>query len=230
MASASSYAENARKKIGQHLVKEMGYSKLTPKKYYRLGEDILSYVYLERAYLTYVEIGIVPLYIPDAPSVLNGIRLQNCALSEDCSPVQANLWAESVIRTLTQGALAFMEEWAFKEAEKLMKYARAVMKTGLYRLMPFMCEWMLDRMFGEKAGFEYRRVPGAPRFAADMLRCPYVDTCAKYGCPELAQFSCRADDITYGNLHPKLVWGRTQTMGTGGSCCDFRLYIREKQK
>lgn len=125
-------------------------------------------------------------------------------------------------------ALAFMDKWAFIETEKMMKYARALMKLGLYRLMPAMCSWMLDRIFGEAAGFRYRRVPDAPGFAADMLRCPYVDACARYGCPELAQFSCRADDITYGALHPRLIWARTQTLGTGGSCCDFHLYVKEK--
>lgn len=124
-------------------------------------------------------------------------------------------------------ALAFFDQWAFIEAEKMMKYARALMKLGLYRLMPALCEWLLPRMFGHAAGFDYRRVPGAPTFAADMTRCPYVETCAKYGVPELAQISCRADDITYGNLHPHLIWARTQTLGTGGSCCDFRLYVKK---
>ena len=127
-------------------------------------------------------------------------------------------------------ALAFFDQWAFIEAEKMMKYARALMKLGLYRLMPAMCEWLLPRMFGHDAGFDYRRIPGAPKFAADMTRCPYVETCSRYGVPELAQFSCRADDITYGNLHPRLVWARTQTLGTGGSCCDFRLYVKEAEK
>ncbi len=127
-------------------------------------------------------------------------------------------------------ALLFMEKWAFIEAEKMMKYARAVMKLGVYRLMPALCENMLDKMFGENAGFAYRRVPDAPCFAADMTRCPYVDTCKKYGCPELCQFACKADDVTYGNLHPKLIWGRTQTLGMGGSCCDFRLYVDKNKK
>ena len=126
-----------------------------------------------------------------------------------------------------EAALAFFDQWAFIGAEKMMRFVRSLMKLGLYRLMPAMCEWMLPRRFGHSAGFDYRRVPGAPKFAADMTRCPYVETCAKYGVPELAQFSCRADDITYGNLHPRLVWSRTQTLGTGGSCCDFRLYVKE---
>lgn len=126
-------------------------------------------------------------------------------------------------------ALAFMETWAFVEVEKLMRLARGVMKLGLYRLMPAACGWMLDRMFGRDAGFDYRLVPDAPLFAVDMTRCPYVDACRRYGCPELAQFACRADDVTYGTLHPNLVWGRTQTLGMGGECCDFRLYLKEEQ-
>ncbi|MBQ7851208.1 MAG: L-2-amino-thiazoline-4-carboxylic acid hydrolase [Clostridia bacterium] len=127
-----------------------------------------------------------------------------------------------------EAALAFFDQWAFIEAEKMMKLVRPLMKAGLYRLMPSVCEWLLPRMFGRSAGFDYRRVPDAPAFAADMTRCPYVETCAKYGVPELAQISCKADDITYGNLHPRLVWARTQTLGTGGSCCDFRLYVKEE--
>lgn len=48
----------------------------------------------------------------------------------------------------------------------------------------------------------------------------------KYGCPELTQFFCKSDDICYGNLHPKLVWARTKTLGMGGDCCDFKLYMK----
>lgn len=128
-----------------------------------------------------------------------------------------------------EGALAFVEKWAFIETEKMMKYVLPLMKLRLYRLIPSMCEWMLDRMFGEAAGFKYRRVPDAPKFAVDMLHCPYLDTCKKYGCPELTEFSCRADDVTYGKMHPKLIWARTQTLANGGSCCDFRLYVRQNK-
>lgn len=128
----------------------------------------------------------------------------------------------------TQAALDFMEQWAFTEMKKMIPAAQLLMKLGLYRLMPTLCGWMLDRMFGRAAGFDYRLVPDAPKFAADMTRCPYVETCVRYGVPEVTQFACRADDITYGSLHPRLVWARTQTLGMGGSCCDFRLYLKEK--
>lgn len=130
-----------------------------------------------------------------------------------------------------EAALAFFEKHAFTELTGMIGRIRPFMKLGLYRLVPVICEPMLDKLFGRAAGFDYRRVPDAPPFAVDMLRCPYVDTCARYGCPELTRFACEADDITYGSLHPKLVWQRTQTLGKGGSCCDFRLYIdKEKRK
>lgn len=126
-----------------------------------------------------------------------------------------------------EAALDFVGKWAFLEVEKLVPLAQKLMRLGLYRKMPNLCERMLHTMFGSDAGFASREVPGAKKFARDMTRCPYVDTCEKYGCPELTQFACKSDDITYGNLHPKLVWARTQTLGTGGSCCDFRLYLKE---
>lgn len=125
-------------------------------------------------------------------------------------------------------ALDFVGKWAFVEVEKMIPIAQAVMKLGLYRKMPDICEVLLHKMFGEDAGFESQEVPGAKKFARDMTLCPYHETCKKYGCPELTQFACKADDLTYGDLHPKLVWGRTQTLGMGGECCDFRLYLKEE--
>ena len=87
---------------------------------------------------------------------------------------------------------------------------------------------MLDSMFGEKAGFQYCEKEIRNGFAVDMLVCPYVVTCKKYGCPELVQFFCKSDDITYGNMHSKLIWGRTKTLGMGADCCDFKLTIKEE--
>ena len=109
-------------------------------------------------------------------------------------------------------SVAFFEKWALTKIEKMVPAVQSVMKLGLYRKMPDICDNMLDKLFGKEAGFESREVKDAPKFA----------------CPEITQFFCKSDDVTYGNLHPKLVWGRTQTLGTGGECCDFRLYIKEE--
>ena len=53
-----------------------------------------------------------------------------------------------------------------------------------------------------------------PIWRIDITKCPYHDTCARYGCPEL----CDSDDISYAGLHPRLVWHRTKTLGRGGGC------------
>lgn len=124
-------------------------------------------------------------------------------------------------------SVVFFEKWALTKIEKMVPAVQSVMKLGLYRKMPDICDNMLDKLFGKEAGFESREVKDAPKFARDMTVCPYYETCKKYGCPEITQFFCKPDDVIYGNLHPKLVWGRTQTLGMGGECCDFRLYIKE---
>lgn len=127
-------------------------------------------------------------------------------------------------------AVAFFERWAFTEVTKMVPFARFVMRLGLYRKMPDLGKWMLQRIFNEDAGFSSRSVPNGRNFSVDITTCPYVEACTRYGCPELTRFACEADDITYGNLHPKLLWARTQTLGKGGTCCDFRLHLNEKRK
>ncbi len=125
-------------------------------------------------------------------------------------------------------ALALFEKWCFLKIEKMAKWIPIVMKIpGLYKKMPALMRSMLDKLFGRAAGFDYEDVKQENGFAVNMIICPYVETCKKYGCPELAQFFCKSDDICYGNMHPKLVWGRMKTLGMGGDCCDFKLTIRK---
>ncbi|MBQ5312914.1 MAG: L-2-amino-thiazoline-4-carboxylic acid hydrolase [Oscillospiraceae bacterium] len=119
----------------------------------------------------------------------------------------------------------------FVKIEKMAKIIPVVMRIpGLHKKTPAIMNKMLDSMFGSNNGFRYERVDIANGFAANMLVCPYVETCKKYNCPELAQFFCKSDDICYGNMHPKLIWGRTQTLGCGGDCCDFSLYLKDEEK
>ena len=83
-------------------------------------------------------------------------------------------------------------------------------------------------------------IQGLPRFTAfdlkelqvgngiwrvDMVKCPYHDTCAEYGYPELCRCFCDSDDISYAGLHPKLIWERSMTLGRGDDRCDFCMKI-----
>lgn len=79
---------------------------------------------------------------------------------------------------------------------------------------------------GEQGGFIFRTVEDSEqRVEYHVLRCPYCTYCEKYGCSELVPVFCECDDITFGNIHPNLIWGRTKTLGRGQDLCDFRFDI-----
>lgn len=125
-------------------------------------------------------------------------------------------------------ALMLFEKWCFKKIESMAKIIPRLLRIpGLYKTIPSFMKKMLRTKFGPAAGFEFIEKECEKGFAADMIKCPYVEACKKYNCPELAQFFCKADDLCYGNMHPKLIWDRKKTLGTGGDCCDFKLYIRQ---
>lgn len=86
------------------------------------------------------------------------------------------------------------------------------------------------KSFGEDAGFTYAFPESRGNEARfNIVRCPYYETCRRYGCPEITRAFCDGDDAGYGHLHPDLFWGRTKTIGRGGDCCDFLLAYRGKK-
>ena len=120
----------------------------------------------------------------------------------------------------------YVEAYALSARKMLVGLLRL---PGLYRLIPGISARMVHKIFGEAAGVaanEYRTAGGVMRI--DMVKCPYHETCVRYGCPELCACFCDSDDIAYDNMHPKLLWHRTKTLGRGGDCCDFELRVKGK--
>lgn len=62
------------------------------------------------------------------------------------------------------------------------------------------------------------------RIAFDIKRCFYLNTLIRYGVPELTTVFCAADEAMAELFPPSVCFQRTQTLGRGGSCCDFRYY------
>ena len=118
-----------------------------------------------------------------------------------------------------------MEERAWKLRKGILGLLRI---PGLWRRVPGLFARGTRKFFGSAAGFAAREleVTGAV-WRIDMTKCPYHDACVRYGCPELCPCFCDSDDITYGDLHPRLLWHRTETLGRGGGRCDFCLKIKE---
>ena len=98
---------------------------------------------------------------------------------------------------------------------------------GLYRLVPGVFVKSTRSVFGPAAGFVPKELQtGNGVWRVDMMKCPYHDTCAEYGCPELCRCFCDSDDISYAGLHPKLIWERSMTLGRGNDRCDFCMKVR----
>ena len=126
-------------------------------------------------------------------------------------------------------ALHFVDEAFAVYSEGGAKAIRMLLKIPkLYKTMPALWRSFVPKMFGEDAGFRSKFYDmGKNRVKFDMQVCPYAKTCEKYGCPELTQVFCHTDDICYGNMHPKLIWNRTKTIGRGADCCDFDIIVKK---
>ncbi len=143
-------------------------------------------------------------------------------------PAIAVFWAMLEENIEKEAAAELLNNFYERQSEPTGAAIRGILRIPvLYRFVPRFFAIMTKNAFGESAGFRARWLctdKNEMRF--DMLVCPYQDICVRYGCPEIVRGFCRADDICYGNMHPKLHWGRTKTLGLGGDCCDFRLTVR----
>ena len=145
------------------------------------------------------------------------------------SQILPGIAAYQVLQTVLprEEALATLHGYVEERAWKLRKGILGLMRIpGLWRRVPGLFARGTRKFFGSAAGFAAREleVTGAV-WRIDMTKCPYHDACVRYGCPELC--FCDSDDITYGDLHPRLLWRRTETLGRGGGRCDFCLKIKE---
>ena len=127
-------------------------------------------------------------------------------------------------------ALETVHSYIEQRAQKMKKMILLLMRIpGLYRRVPGIFCKETPKLFGTAAGFAATEIQTAGGvWRIDMTRCPYHDTCVRYGCPELCHCFCDSDDITYDGMHPRLIWRRTKTLGRGGDCCDFSLKLAEK--
>lgn len=103
------------------------------------------------------------------------------------------------------------------------KYAKILKIPGIKGIFMRVFSRGVKKGFGVEAGFSHEFITDSgSELAFNVTKCPYQDYCEKYGCSEIVPVFCKNDEYAYGNL-PGIQFIRTQTLGTGGSCCDFRL-------
>ena len=114
-------------------------------------------------------------------------------------------------------------------AKRVPFFQRAIKTFGLARKFPYLFVAGVKKSCQPNAGFVYELPESHYNEARiNIVRCPYFEICKRYGCPEITSAYCDSDDAGYSNLHPKLIWGRTKTIGHGGDCCDFLLEYKEE--
>lgn len=127
-------------------------------------------------------------------------------------------------------AYAIINQYFTRECEIVAKNLQKLCRIPFaYRLVPRIMAGVIHRSFGEKSGFEMIDHSVRGKIChIDMIKCPYFLLCSTYGCPELTTVFCNADDVAYGNMHPKLSWERKKTLGRGNDCCDFIQKIKNR--
>lgn len=126
-------------------------------------------------------------------------------------------------------AADFLVEYYKWRSAKLAPFIqKAFSIPGLYKIVPKFFLSITEKSFGPKAGFSSKdHHLSRNEVSFNMTRCPYFDTCKRYGCTEIVRGFCDADDICYGHMHPKISWDRTKTIGYGYDCCDFKVTIKD---
>ena len=126
-------------------------------------------------------------------------------------------------------AVWYLREYFQRFSARIVPHLqRAIRVLGLAKRIPGLFMKVSLQSFGEDAGFVYEFPESHGNEARfHIVKCPYYETCLRYGCPEITRAFCDGDDAGYGHLHPRLIWGRTKTIGRGGDCCDFLLEYRE---
>ncbi|MCR4703269.1 MAG: L-2-amino-thiazoline-4-carboxylic acid hydrolase [Saccharofermentans sp.] len=140
--------------------------------------------------------------------------------------VYESLLAEGIS---SEKAVWYIREYFQRFSAKTVPHIQRLIRiTGLAGKMPGLFFKIAVKNFGTDAGFVYEFPESHGNEARfNIVKCPYMETCTRYGCPEITKAFCDGDDAGYGNLHPRLIWGRTKTIGRGGDCCDFLLEYKK---
>lgn len=130
----------------------------------------------------------------------------------------AEKYPEKAMMILENGA-----KYVSKEAGE--KYAKILKYPGVKYIFLNIFSKGVKKGFGSEAGFCHEFISNSGRkLEFNVTECPYQYYCKKYGCSEIVHIFCKNDEYAYGNL-PYIRFIRTQTLGIGGDCCDFRFYV-----
>ena len=156
------------------------------------------------------------------PPVIRSGHLENQILPGIAAyeTLQSVMSKEEALQTVH----GYVEQKAWRMKRLLLKLMRI---PGLYRRVPGIFARETPKLFGETAGFAARELQTTGGvWRIDMIKCPYHDACVHYGCPELCPCFCDSDDITYGDLHPRM--GYPESANDTPELIDYLRVLRDE--
>lgn len=138
--------------------------------------------------------------------------------------------AVSLYKTLQENGFSknesknMIKEYTHLEAEKVAKQLRIIGKLPFfYRMFKYIFNKIMVKSYPKEGWTIEEVVEDKNTNAFKMKSCLYHETFTEYGCPELTPIFCYCDVISYKNMSQYVEFERTQTLATGGTCCDFKF-------
>lgn len=124
-------------------------------------------------------------------------------------------------------AYQIMEDATMKYALPIGKLLDKVTRLpGMPKLFMKVMQKMMGTSYNESAGFSLvYHEKTSTALSVDITACPYLKYFTAAGCPELCKGACISDEACYGHMK-HVEFRRTQTLGRGGECCDFRFRVK----
>ena len=124
-----------------------------------------------------------------------------------------------------QEAKELVKEYSFNLAGKFHRILESLFHIpGFFGLFRF---FMRTGMTGEEIWISKTLADNSSEYSTDVLKCLWCDTCAHFNCPEICEIFCLCDHIVFGNIK-KLKFERSETLGMGGTKCDFCFRAKTK--
>ena len=192
--------------------------------------------------LGFIKKQLVKLYGKDTTDVIVELaqkHYQECkALCKDASKGEWTHLEDTILPTTAvykallevdkENALSNTNDIIINLCEKAGNILNTMLKVpGMTTFFMKVLPKMAVKLFGRECGFDYINFEAdSDRMQMDMTMCPYVKYAKRFQVEELMLVFCNSDFATYGSLD-KITFRRTETLGTGGSKCDFKFVRNE---
>ncbi len=192
--------------------------------------------------LGFIKKQLVKLYGEDTTDVIVELaqkHYQECkALCKDASKGEWTHLEDTILPTAAvykallevdkENALSNTNDIIINLCEKAGNILNTMLKVpGMTTFFMKVLPKMAVKLFGRECGFDYINFEASSdMMQMDMTMCPYVKYAKRFQVDELMPVFCNSDFATYGSLD-KITFRRTETLGTGGSKCDFKFVRNE---